>query len=92
MVSDRNEVFIMLRKINYLLPALLLILYGCSSHYLVHDPASGTNYYTTDVDRTGDSGAIKFKDHATGSKVILQQSEVRKIGEDEYEAGVKQRK
>jgi len=82
----------MLRKINYLLPVLLLMLYGCSSHYLVRDPASGTNYYTTDVDRTGDSGAVKFKDHATGSKVIIQQSEVRKISEDEYEAGVKQRK
>ena len=82
----------MLRKINYLLPVLLVMLYGCSSHYLVRDPASGTNYYTTDVDRTGDSGAVKFKDHATGSKVIIQQSEVRKISEDEYEAGVKQRK
>ena len=82
----------MLRKINYLLPALLLMLYGCSSYYLVRDPVTGTDYYTTDVDRTGDSGAIRFKDHATGSKVIIQQSEVRKISEDEYEAGVKQRK
>jgi len=82
----------MFRKINYLFLALLLMLYGCSSHYMVHDPATGTNYYTKDVDRTGDSGAIKFKDHATGSKVIIQQSEVRKISEDEYEAGVKQRK
>ena len=82
----------MLRKINYLLPALLVALYGCGSYYVVHDPATGANYYTTDVDRTGDSGAVKFKDHATGAKVIIQQSEVRKISEDEYEAGVKQRK
>jgi hypothetical protein len=82
----------MLRKINYLLPALLLILCGCTSHYMVHDPVSGSDYYTTDVDRTGDSGAIRFKDHATGSKVIIQQSEVRKISEDEFEAGVKRRK
>jgi len=82
----------MLRKIHYWLPALLLLMYGCSSHYMVHDPASGTTYYTKDVDRTGDAGAVKFKDHATGSKVILQQSEVRTVSEDEYEAGVKQRK
>jgi len=83
----------MLRKIHYLLPAVLLMLmYGCSSHYMVHDPASGATYYTKDVDRTGDAGAVKFKDHATGSKVILQQSEVREVSEDAYEAGVKQRK
>lgn len=82
----------MLRKLHYLLAASLLVMYGCSSHYLVHDPASGASYYTKDVDRTGDAGAIKFKDHATGSRVILQQSEVRKISEDEYEAGVKQHK
>jgi hypothetical protein len=82
------EVSVMLRKFNYLIPAALLMLYGCSSHYMVRDPASGATYYTTDVDRTGDTGAVKFKDDATGSKVIIQQSEVRKISEDEYEAGV----
>jgi len=83
----------MLRKTNSLLPALLLLLMvGCSSHYVVRDPASGASYYTTDVDRTGDAGAIKFKDHATGSKVIIPQSEVRKISEDEYDAGIKRNK
>jgi len=78
--------------INYLLPALLLILYGCGSHYVVRDPESGSTYYTTDVDRTGDVGAIKFKDKATGSTVTIQQSEVRKISEDDYEAGIKRGK
>ena len=82
----------MLRKINYMLPALLLILYGCGSHYAVRDPESGSTYYTTDVDRTGDVGAIKFKDKATGSTVTIQQSEVHKISEDEYEAGIKRGK
>lgn len=63
---------------------------GCGSYYVVRGPPSGNTYYTRDVDRTGDAGAIKFKDEATGFKVTIQQSEVRKIGEDEYEAGVKQ--
>lgn len=79
----------MLRKISFLIPAVLLALYGCASHYMVRDPQSGATYYTTDVDRTGDNSAVKFKDDATGSKVIIQQSEVRKVSEDEYEAGVK---
>jgi hypothetical protein len=81
----------MLRKMRYLAPAALLVLYGCGSHYMVRDPASGTTYYTTDVDRTGDTGAVKFKDEATGSKVIIPQSEVKKISEDEYEAGIKRK-
>ena len=76
-------------RIGFLAPAALLLLYGCGSYYAVRDPARGTTYYTTDVDRTGDSGAVKFKDAATGSKVIIQQSEVRKISEDDFEAAVK---
>jgi hypothetical protein len=79
----------MMRKMNVLLPAALLTLASCASHYMVRDPASGTTYYTRDVDRTGDSGSVKFKDEATGAKVIIQQSEVKKVSEDEYEAGVK---
>jgi hypothetical protein len=82
----------MSRKINYLFLVLLLILYGCGNHYMVRDPASGATYYTTDVDRTGETGAVKFKDRATGSIVTIQQSEVRKISEDEYEAAVKRSK
>lgn len=82
----------MVRKINFLLPALLLMLYGCGSHYMVRDPESGTAYYTTDIDRAGDAGAVKFKDKATGSMVTIQQSEVRKISEDEYEAAIKRDK
>jgi len=78
----------MMRKCSLLLPAVLLVLAGCASHYQVHDPASGNTYYTRDVDRTGDSGSVKFKDAATGANVIISQSEVRKISEDEYEAGV----
>ena len=82
----------MIRKMSLFVPAVLLTLAGCASHYMVRDPASGSTYYTRDVDRTGDSGSVKFKDDATGANVIIQQSEVRKVGEDEYEAGVKRGK
>jgi hypothetical protein len=86
------EAFVMMRKMSLFLPAVLLTLAGCASHYIVHDPASGNTYYTRDVDRTGDSGSVKFKDDATGAHVIIQQSEVRRVSEDEYEAGVRRGK
>ena len=82
----------MMRSMRFLLPALLATLAGCASHYMVRDPASGNTYYTRDVDRTGDAGSVKFKDDATGARIIIQQSEVHTISEDEYEAGVRRGK
>ena len=76
------------RKLILVLPALLLTLAGCASHYMVRDPVSGNTYYTRDVDRVGDAGSVKFKDDATGARVTIQQSEVRKVSEDEDEAGI----
>jgi len=78
----------MIRKLRLLVPAALLSLGGCASHYLVRDPATGNTYFTKDVDRTGDSGSVNFKDSVTGARIIIQQSEVRMISEDEYEAGI----
>jgi hypothetical protein len=82
----------MMRKMSLFLSAVLLTVAGCASHYMVRDPASGNTYYTRDVDRTGDSGTVKFKDDASGAHVIIQQAEVRKVSEDEYEAGVRRGK
>jgi len=82
----------MMRKMRLILPVVLLTVASCASHYMVRDPASGTTYYTRDVDRTGDSGSVKFRDESTGAKVIIQQSEVRRVSEDEYEAGVRRAK
>jgi len=67
---------------------LTTILAGCfGSYYSVRDPASGAQYYTTDVDKTGITGAIKFKDAKSGSQVTLQSSEVKEISKDEYTKG-----
>lgn len=74
--------------------ALLMVaatLSACSSYYMVRDLQSGATYYTRDVNSSGDAGAVAFKYEATGSKVTIQQSEVREISEDEYEAGIKRR-
>ena len=70
--------------------ALLMLLAGCfGSYYVVRDPASGTQYYTTDVGKAGMSGAIKFKDAKSGSEVTLQSSEVKEISKDEFSKGSK---
>jgi hypothetical protein len=79
----------MSKKNNFLFPVLLLILSACTSHYMVRDPETGNRYYTTEVERTGYAGAVTFKDRATGSKVTIQQSEIHRISEDQYEAAVK---
>jgi hypothetical protein len=68
---------------------LTMLVAGCSdNHYRVTDPTSGTSYYTTKVSDAGKGGAVKIKDEKTGSTVTLQSSEVKKISEEEYEAGM----
>jgi hypothetical protein len=64
--------------------ALLLCLSGCGSYYAVRDPAGRTDYYTTEIDSAGLSGAIKFTDARSGAVVTLQSSEVRKISKEEF--------
>lgn len=63
----------------------LLCLSGCTSYYKVADPVSGKSYYTTSVDQNK-SGVTKLVDARTGSKVTIQNSEVTKISENEYNA------
>ena len=68
---------------------LMMLLAGCfGSYYVVRDPASGTQYYTTDVGKAGVSGAVKFKDAKSGSEVTLQSSEVKEISKDDYSKAV----
>ena len=65
-----------------------MLLAGCGGHYMVRDPASGKAYYTEDVDKSGMTGAVKFKDAKTGGTVTLQSSEVKEISKDEFTKGV----
>jgi hypothetical protein len=64
--------------------AATAFLTGCGSYYMVRDPANGNTYYTSDVDRAGDAGAVRFKDEKTGKIVTIPQSEVKEIDKYEY--------
>jgi hypothetical protein len=61
---------------------------GCTSYYVVKDPASGKAFYTTDVQQEK-SGVVKFRDEKSGANVTLQSSEVKEVSEKEFEAGLK---
>jgi hypothetical protein len=64
---------------------LTLGLAGCSStYYLVKDPSTNTEYYTTSVKKSG--SAVEFKDAKTLTDMTLQNSQVSEITEDQYRA------
>jgi hypothetical protein len=63
------------------------LLAGCATYYRVTDPASGRDYYTRDVDRTGDGGVV-FTDARSGDKVTLQSSEITSVSEGDYRRGI----
>jgi hypothetical protein len=50
----------------------------------VKDPTTGNMYYTRDIDEEK-GGAIIFEDAKTGTKITLQNSEVKEIHKDEFE-------
>ena len=62
---------------------------GCASYYRVTDPASGREYYTTQVEKSRDGGMVTFRDDKTKSDVTLQSSEIKEIAKSDYDAGVK---
>jgi hypothetical protein len=61
-----------------------LLVTGCGSYYMVRDPSTGSTYYTTDVDRAGSSGSVRFTDEKTGKVVTLPASEVKAIDRYQY--------
>jgi len=74
-----------------LLPAVsilsVLMAAGCSTHYYrVTDPVSGKTYYTNNVDRMWQGGALNFEDVQSGTSVTLQNSEVKELSEGEFMA------
>lgn len=68
----------------------LCIFFGlaaCAGYYQVKDPSAGSMYYTRYVDVTS-GGAVMFEDARTGSKVTLQDSEIKKISKEEFQKAV----
>lgn len=67
-----------------------LLAVGCasmSSFYKVTDLQSGKEYYTQKIDHLA-SGAVVVNDTRTDSVITLQNSQVKKISEMEYKAGL----
>ena len=63
---------------------------GCTKYYKITDPTTDKIYYTTKIKKKG-SGAINIEDKRTGKKVTLQSSEIEKITENQFNAGVSSR-
>jgi hypothetical protein len=64
-----------------------LVIGGCSSnYYYVKDPVNGQSFYTDEIDEMS-GGAIKFTDQRTGNTVIIQNSVIKEINEQEYNTG-----
>jgi hypothetical protein len=61
-------------------------LMGCSTYYMVKDPGSGTEYYTTKVKKS--HNAVTFRDAKTSADVTLQSSQVLEVTKDQYQAAV----
>jgi TolA-binding protein len=66
----------------------LFVLAGCGGYWMVTDPTTKNVYYTEEVEQSKSSGAVKFIDAKTGSQVNLQNSEVKEVTKEEFNAGV----
>jgi hypothetical protein len=79
------------RKMKRLMGLALcvLLLFGCGgkTFYMVNDPYTKNVYYTEKLDKLT-SGAAAFTDAQTGKEVSIQNSEVKKITEEEFKAAV----
>ena len=70
-------------KISFLILIFAAATAGCTHYLKITDPASGTNYYTKNLNHH-DGGRIVFKDARTGAKVSLQSYEKIKITKNEF--------
>jgi hypothetical protein len=63
---------------------------GCGGgYYLVREPNGEIIYYTHEVELE-DGGVIRFMDAGSGSMVTIQNSVVKEITKEEFEAGLKE--
>jgi hypothetical protein len=82
-----SERRIIMKSVRMTLAAVgLLVAAGCASYYQVTDPQTKKVYYTSDLNQNGE-GAVTFTDAHTGNKVTIQNSEVEKITEQQFDNG-----
>jgi hypothetical protein len=77
----------MKRLVGLTLSFLLLLGCGGKTYWKVHDPYTKTIYYTVGLDKLS-SGAVAFTDAQTGKEVSIQNSEIKKITEEDFKAAV----
>ena len=70
----------------YLVILGLVFLAGCGGFWMVTDPVSKNVYYTEAIAES--RGGIRFIDAKTGDDVTLQNSQVREISKDEFNAAL----
>jgi hypothetical protein len=70
-----------------LIAASALMLGACTTYYMVKDPQSGQQFYTTSISQKKGQ-AVVFKDEASGAQVTLQSSQVSEISKDQYKAAI----
>jgi len=66
----------------------LFVLAGCGGYWMVTDPTTKNVYYTEDVKQSKSTGAVNFIDAKTGTQINHQNSAVKEITKDEFNAAV----
>jgi hypothetical protein len=75
----------LIRKVGLtVILGLVAMAMGCTSYYLVTEPKTGRQYYTTEWE-TGRGGTTRFTDAKTGAIVTIQESEIREVSEKEFQ-------
>jgi hypothetical protein len=67
----------------------LILIFGCGgkTYWMVNDLNTNKVYYTQGINNLS-GGAVKFTDAQTGNAVSIQNSEVKKMTEQEFKAAV----
>ena len=75
------------RRSAFVCLSAALLLSACGSYYMIKDPQSGKEFYTTSISQRKGQ-AVVFTDAVSGAKVTLQNSKVSEIPKDQYKAAV----
>jgi len=81
----QNQMRLVQKVVLTVILGLAAMAIGCASYYVVTDPKTGKQYYTTEWD-TARGGTTRFTDAKSGAIVTIQESEIREVSEKEFQA------
>ena len=67
---------------------LAMSLPACAARYEIRDPNTNQVHYAKVIKKMK-SGAVRFTDAVTGTKVTITSSEIKKISKEEFEEATK---